>query len=76
MPTLLVGFVIFAAVIYFLFGLHEAKWRFTSMPEMLRIIRASVVLAISLVVLDYILFVAQFLRHVLLRQDHDRASIS
>ena len=42
MPTLLIGFVIFAAVVYFLFGLHEAKWRFTSMPEMLRIIRAIV----------------------------------
>ena len=55
MPMLLAGFVIFAAVFYFLFGLHEAKWRFTSMPEMLRIIRVSLVLAISLVVLDYIL---------------------
>ena len=41
LPTLLVGFVMFAAVVYFLFGLHEAKWRFTSMPELLRIIRAS-----------------------------------
>ena len=59
-PTLLIGFVIFAAVIYFLFGLHQAKWRFTSMPEMLRIIRASVVLAVSLVVLDYILVAPNF----------------
>src|SRR4029078_8055920 len=52
---LLIGFVMFAALIYLLFGLHQAKWRFTSMPEMLRIIRASLVLAISLVILDYIL---------------------
>jgi O-antigen biosynthesis protein WbqV len=59
-PTLLIGLVIFAAVIYFLFGLHQAKWRFTSMPEMLRIVRASLVLAISLVVLDYILVAPNF----------------
>src|SRR3954466_4204748 len=56
LPTLLVGFVIFAALVYFFFGLHEAKWRFTSLPELLRIIQASLVLAVWLLVLDYILF--------------------
>ena len=60
LPTLLVGFVIFAAVVYFLLGLHEPKWRFTSLPELLRIIRASAVLAISLLVLDYILLSPNF----------------
>jgi O-antigen biosynthesis protein WbqV len=49
------GFVIFALAVYFVFGLHEPKWRFTSLPELLRIIRVTSVLAISLLVLDYIL---------------------
>ena len=55
LPQLLLGFVLFAAVVYFIFGLHESKWRFTSLPELLRIIQASALLAISLLVLDYIL---------------------
>src|SRR5262245_66319391 len=55
LPQLLLGFVLFAAVVYFLFGLHEPKWRFASLPELLRIIQASAVLAVSLLVLDYIL---------------------
>ena len=60
LPELLAGFVALAAVVYFLTGLHEAKWRFTSMPELKRIIRASAVLAISLLVLDYVLFSPHF----------------
>ena len=41
--------------IYFLFGLHGAKWRFTSLPDLRNIVRAATVLAISLLVLDYVL---------------------
>src|SRR5258708_1900282 len=60
LPELLPGFVIFAAVVYFFFGLHESKWRFTSLPELLRIIQASLVLAVSLLVLDYVLLSPNF----------------
>jgi FlaA1/EpsC-like NDP-sugar epimerase len=60
LPLLLAGFVPFAAAIYYLLGLHEAKWRFTSMPELLRIIQASLVLAVSLLVLDYVLVAPNF----------------
>lgn len=49
------GFVVYAGFIYFLFGLHAAKWRFTSLPDLFNIVRASAVLAVSLLVLDYIL---------------------
>jgi FlaA1/EpsC-like NDP-sugar epimerase len=49
------GFVVYAGFIYFLFGLHAAKWRFTSLPDLFNIVRAVSVLAISLLVLDYIL---------------------
>ena len=53
-------FIIFAAAVYFAFRLHESKWRFTSLPELLTIVRASAVLALSLLVLDYILLAPNF----------------
>ena len=52
---LLPGFLIFAAVVYFTFGLHRNKWRFTSVPDLYNIFRASTVLAVSLLALDYVL---------------------
>ena len=55
LPLVTVGLMAFAAPVYFFAGLHEAKWRFTSLPELARIIGASMVLAMSLLVLDYIL---------------------
>src|SRR5665213_32052 len=55
LPSLLAGFLLCAFVVYFLLGLHEHKWRFTSTPELSLIVQASGVLAVSLLVLDYIL---------------------
>jgi O-antigen biosynthesis protein WbqV len=49
------GFLIYAGVIYSLFHLYESKWRFASLPDLMNIVRASSVLAISLLVLDYVL---------------------
>jgi FlaA1/EpsC-like NDP-sugar epimerase len=49
------AFVIYAGFIFFMFGLHGAKWRFTSLPDVRNIVRASTVLAISLLALDYVL---------------------
>ncbi len=49
------AFVVYAGFVYFLFGLHASKWRFTSLPDLYNIVRASAVLAVSLLVLDYIL---------------------
>ena len=51
LPVLL----IYAAGIYFIFGLHRNKWRFTSVPDLYNIFRASTVLAVSLLALDYVL---------------------
>lgn len=48
-------FVVYAAVVYFVFGLHRSKWRFTSVPDLYNIFRAATVLALSLLVLDYVL---------------------
>jgi FlaA1/EpsC-like NDP-sugar epimerase len=48
-------FLLYAAVVYFIFGLQRNKWRFTSVPDLYDIFRATTVLAVSLLVLDYVL---------------------
>jgi len=48
-------FLVYAAGVYFVIGLHRNKWRFTSVPDLYNIFRASTVLAISLLALDYVL---------------------
>jgi FlaA1/EpsC-like NDP-sugar epimerase len=48
-------FLVYAAVVFFIIGLHRNKWRFTSVPDLYNIFRASTVLAISLLALDYVL---------------------
>jgi O-antigen biosynthesis protein WbqV len=49
------AFMVYAGAVYFLFGLHTVKWRFTSLPDIGKIVRASSVLAVSLLALDYVL---------------------
>jgi FlaA1/EpsC-like NDP-sugar epimerase len=58
--VVLPGFLVYAGIIYFIFHLHEAKWRFTSLPDLFNIVRASTVLALSLLVLDYVLVAPGF----------------
>ena len=53
-------FLLYAAVVYFIFGLHRNKWRFTSIPDLYNLFRASTVLAISLLALDYVLVAPNF----------------
>jgi len=48
-------FVAYAGVIYSIFGLFKSKWRFTSLPDFMNIVRAASVLAVSLLVVDYVL---------------------
>src|SRR5690348_15741728 len=48
-------FMAYAAVVYLLIGLHRKKWRFTSVPDLASIVRASSILAVSLLMLDYVL---------------------
>jgi O-antigen biosynthesis protein WbqV len=49
------GFVVYAGIIYYLFHLYQSKWRFASLPDLMNIVRAASVLAVSLLVLDYVL---------------------
>ena len=48
-------FIAYAGVVYFLFHLYQSKWRFASLPDLMNIVRASTVLAVSLLALDYVL---------------------
>ncbi|MDE2284137.1 MAG: polysaccharide biosynthesis protein [Hyphomicrobiales bacterium] len=49
------GFVVYAGAVYSLFRLYESKWRFASLHDLMNIVRASSVLAVSLLALDYVL---------------------
>jgi len=48
-------YIVYAGLIYWYFHLYMAKWRFASLPDLRNIFRAVTVLAISLLVLDYVL---------------------
>ena len=48
-------YVAYAGIVYWYFHLYMAKWRFASLPDLRNIFKAATVLAISLLVLDYIL---------------------
>ncbi|MBW7950901.1 MAG: polysaccharide biosynthesis protein, partial [Pseudorhodoplanes sp.] len=47
--------VLYAGIVYSYFHLDDAKWRFASLPDLSNIFRSATVLALSLLVLDYIL---------------------
>jgi len=55
------GFLLYAAGVYQLFQLYKGKWRFASLPDLYSIFRAVSVLAVSLLVLDYVLVAPNFL---------------
>jgi FlaA1/EpsC-like NDP-sugar epimerase len=71
LAVLLPPFLLYSGLVYVFVGLYKAKWRFTSLPDLYNIVRAATVLAVTLLVLDYVLLGAEFVRHLLLRQDHD-----
>ena len=52
---LLPGFVLYSAGVFSIFGLYKNKWRFTSLPDVMNIVKVSTVLAVTLLVLDYVL---------------------
>ncbi len=55
LPLLLPPFVVFAGLVYARFKLYRTKWRFASLPDLAGIVRAASVLALTLLVLDYVL---------------------
>ncbi len=53
--VVLPGYLVYAGLVYWLFHLYRGKWRFASLPDLSNIFRAVTVLALSLLVLDYVL---------------------
>lgn len=53
-------FAAYAALIYSFFSLYRAKWRFASLPDMSNIFRAVTILALTLLVVDYVLASSNF----------------
>jgi O-antigen biosynthesis protein WbqV len=60
LEMLLPFLLVYAAVVYFSFGLHRNKWRFTSVPDLNNIFSAATFLAGSLLALDYVLLSPNF----------------
>ncbi len=58
--VLLPAIVVCAGIVYLAFGLQKSKWRFTSLPEFMQIVRAVTVIAVGLLVLDYVLLSPNF----------------
>jgi O-antigen biosynthesis protein WbqV len=58
--VVLPGYLVYAGVVYWIFKLYAAKWRFASLPDLWNIFRAVTVLALSLLVLDYVLVAPNF----------------
>jgi FlaA1/EpsC-like NDP-sugar epimerase len=46
---------IYAGIVYHFFHLDDAKWRFASLPDLWNIFRSATVIALTLLVVDYIL---------------------
>lgn len=49
------GFVFYAGFVYWYFALYQSKWRFASLPDLAGIVRATTVLSLTTLLLDYIL---------------------
>ncbi|MFC0217226.1 SDR family NAD(P)-dependent oxidoreductase [Pseudochelatococcus lubricantis] len=60
LPMILPGFVVYAGVVYWIFALYKSRWRFASLPDLANILRAVTVLALTLLVVDYVLASSTF----------------
>ena len=49
-------FVGYASIVYMFSRLYRSKWRFASLPDLFNIFRASTILSVSMLGLDYVLF--------------------
>jgi O-antigen biosynthesis protein WbqV len=63
LPMLLVilpYFVLLSVVVCYFFNLTTTKWRFTSLPEILNIVKVSTILSVALLALDYVFVAPNF----------------
>src|SRR5215467_3594538 len=57
---LLPGFVLYSAGVFSIFGLFKNKWRFTSLPDVMNIVKVATVLALTLLAFDYVFLAPNF----------------
>lgn len=60
LPHVLLVFVPIAAVTYWYFGLYRSRWHFASLPDLSNIFKAVTILALALLVGDYVLASSRF----------------
>lgn len=53
--ALVPAFALYGAAVYLALGTYRAAWRFTSLPDLLGLVKAATVLAVTLLVADYVL---------------------
>jgi O-antigen biosynthesis protein WbqV len=49
-----IPFCLFAGAVYLFFRLYQSKWRFASLPDLVAIAKAASVLALAMLVIDYV----------------------
>jgi FlaA1/EpsC-like NDP-sugar epimerase len=49
-----IPFMAFAGIVYLFFRLYQSKWRFASLPDLMAIAKASGVLALAILIIDYV----------------------
>ena len=57
---LLPGFVLYSAAVFSVFELFKNKWRFTSLPDVMNIVKVATILALTFLALDYVLLAPNF----------------
>ncbi|MDP3409504.1 nucleoside-diphosphate sugar epimerase/dehydratase [Bosea sp. (in: a-proteobacteria)] len=60
LPRFLLFFVPFSGLVYWFFSLYRSKWRFASLPDLSNIVKATSILTLTLVVVDYVLVSPDF----------------
>ncbi|PTM40202.1 nucleoside-diphosphate sugar epimerase/dehydratase [Bosea sp. 124] len=60
LPRFLPFFVAYAGLVYWFFSLYRSKWRFASLPDLSNIVKATSILTLTLLVVDYILVAPNF----------------
>ncbi|KPF70715.1 capsular biosynthesis protein [Bosea sp. AAP35] len=60
LPRFLPFFVAYAGLVYWFFSLYRSKWRFASLPDLSNIVKASSILTLSLLIVDYVLVAPNF----------------
>ncbi len=60
LPRFLPFFVVYGGLVYWAFSLYRSKWRFASLPDLSNIVKASTILTLTLIIVDYVLVSPNF----------------